>query len=143
MKSIKLATAALLAGLAFGGTAYAAETPSGHDGRHHKRMHGPSLERMAFGNAMVAELATRTGRPAEEIRALFKDGGPRQAAETLGLDREQMRAAMTSARQSVIAQAQAAQLITAEQAQILSEAKARRWGDKKGPRPERTTGQAD
>jgi hypothetical protein len=139
MNSIKLATAAVLASLAFGGTAYAnpASADGGHDKRTH-RAHGPSLERMAFGNAMVAELATRTGRPAEEIRTLFKDGGPRKAAETLGLEREQMKEAMRSARLTVIAQAQAAQMITAEQAQTLSEAKSWRFGGKKGPRPDKS-----
>jgi hypothetical protein len=139
MNPIKLATAAVLASLALGGAAYANPTSadSGHEKRMH-RAHGPSLERMAFGNALVAELATRTGRPVEEIRTLFKDGGPRKAAETLGLEREQMKEAMRSARLTVIAQAQAAQMITAEQAQALSEARPKRWGSKKGPRPDKS-----
>ncbi len=150
MTSIKRTTAALLASLAIGGAVYAAppaappaadgERP--HDQRMH-RMHGPSLERMAFGNAMVGELTARTGRSAEEIRALFKDGGPRKAAETLGLDREQLKQAMRSARLSVIAQAQAAQLITDEQAQTLREAKPRRVGGKNGPRPDKAAAPAD
>jgi hypothetical protein len=139
MKSFKLAAATLLTSLALGATAVHAgdATTEGHDGHQGKRMHrmhGPSLERMAFGNALAAELANRTGRSADEIRALFAEGGPRKAAETLGLEREVMGEAMKAARLSVIAQAQAAQMITAEQAQALSEAKPRRGH--KGPRPE-------
>jgi hypothetical protein len=139
MNPIKLATAAVLASLALGGAAYASPTSadSGHDKRTY-RAHGPSLERMAVGNALVAELATRTGRSADEVRSLLKDGGPRKAAETLGLEREQMKEAMRSARLTVIAQAQAAQMITAEQAQTLSEARPRRWGGQKGPRPDKS-----
>lgn len=134
MKPIKLATAALLASLALAGTVHASDAHANRDG---KRLHGPSLERMAFGNAMVSELATRTGRPAEEIRALFKEGGPRKAAETLGLEREQMKEVMIRARLSVIARAQAAQMITAEQARALIEAKSRHPHGKKAPRPVR------
>ena len=95
---------------------------------------------MVFGNALAAELAKQTGRTADEVRELFADGGPREAAETLGLDRDAMKAAMEQARQAVIAQALAAQMITAEQAQTLAEAKPRHLG-KKGPRPDAGTGE--
>lgn len=142
MKSFKLATAAVLTSLALGAAAvHAGDTAiEGRDGKRMHRMHGPSLERMAFGNALAAELAKRSGRSADEIRAMFEDGGPRKAAETLALDREAMKAAMKAARLSVIAQAQAAQMITAEQAQALSEAKPRH--DKMGQRPEKVEDQA-
>lgn len=134
MKSLKIATAALLTSLALGATAVHANDAAApakaekSEKRMHHRMHGPSLDRMAFGNALTAELATRTGRSVDEVRALFKEGGPRKAAETLGLDRDAMREAMQQSRLSVIAQAQAAQLITAEQAQALSEQKPGRFG---------------
>ncbi|MES0872959.1 hypothetical protein [Sinimarinibacterium thermocellulolyticum] len=143
MTSLKLAAAAALTCLALGaGAVYAGDGDNaGHDGKRMHRMHGPSLERMAFGNALAAELANRTGRSAEEIRALFEDGGPRKAAETLGLDRETMKEAMMAARLTLIAKAQAAQMITAEQAQTLREAKPR--FDGKGPRPHRKADQAD
>lgn len=142
MPSLKLVAAAALTSLALGATTLHAgdagtEARDDRHGQRSHRMHGPSLERMAFGNALAAELATRTGRSADEIRTLFADGGPRQAAETLGLDREAMKDAMKSARLAVIAQAQAAQMITAEQAQTLIEAKPRHLGNK-GPRPDAT-----
>ena len=143
MKSFKLAAAAMLTSLALGATAVHAGDAGSEtrDGKRMHRMHGPSLERMAFGNALAAELATRTGRSTDEIRTMFAEGGPRKAAETLGLEREAMKDAMKSARLSVIAQAQAAQMITAEQAQVLSEAKPRHHG-KKGRKPEAAEDQA-
>ncbi len=145
MKSFKLAAATLLTSLALGATAVHAGDSGvagadDHQGKRMHRMHGPSLERMVFGNALAAELASRTGRSANEIRAMFAEGGPRKAAETLGLEREAMKEAMKAARLSVIAQAQAAQMITAEQAQVLSEAKPR--GDRKGPRPDASEDEA-
>ncbi|WP_281784680.1 hypothetical protein [Sinimarinibacterium flocculans] len=140
MKPIKLVVAAVLTSVALGTTAVHAADTEGRDGRRMQRMHGPSLERMVFGNALAAELAKQTGRTADEVRELFADGGPREAAETLGLDRDAMKAAMEQARQAVIAQALAAQMITAEQAQTLAEAKPRHLG-KKGPRPDAGTGE--
>ena len=145
MKSFKLAAAAMLTSLALGATAAHAGDAAAEDrdvkrAKHMHRMHGPSLERMAFGNALAAELATRTGRTADEIRAIFKNGGPHKAAETLGLEREAMRDATKRARLAVIAQAQAAQMITAEQAQVLSEAKPRHR--RKGPGTQASRDQA-
>lgn len=124
MKAIKLTTAALLAGIALTTAAVHAAGPAGDDTRPERGQHmrGPSLERMAIGNALSAELATRTGRSAEEIGAMLKNDGPRKTAETLDLDRDAMKAAMRSAREKVITQAAQAQLITAEQAQTLKQA---------------------
>ncbi|MFP5304544.1 MAG: hypothetical protein ACLGI7_01810 [Gammaproteobacteria bacterium] len=126
MKSLKLA-GALLAGIAVTAAAYGAQATA-PDEVHHahfvRKHHRASLEHMAIANAMAAELSARTGRSAEEISALFKDGGPRKVAEELGLEREQMKDAMQAARSKVIAQATAAGLISAEQAEALARARA-------------------
>lgn len=136
MKAIKLTTAALLAGIALTTAAvHAADAATEEDARpergHHMR--APSLERMAIGNAMAAELATRTGRSADEIGAMLKNDGPRKTAETLGLDRDAMKEAMRNAREKVITQAAQAQLITAEQAQTLKDAPMARVHVRKSP----------
>ncbi len=110
-----LLLAALLTGIA--GTAVAG---AGKDGRRpHDRP--ASLEMLAVQNQMLSELSTQTGRSTTEIAALFDEEGPRGAAETLGLDRDAMRQTMISARETVIAKAQTAGLITAEQAQTLKD----------------------
>ena len=135
MKAFKLTTAALLAGIALTAAAvHAADAPdldAPPERGQHMRMQ--SLERMAIGNALAAELATRTGRSAEEISAMLKDEGPRKTAETLGLDRDAMKDAMRSAREKVITQAAQAQLITAEQAQTLKDAPMTRVHIRKSP----------
>lgn len=135
MKAFKLTTAALLAGIALtAGAAHAADAADADappERGQHMRMQ--SLERMAIGNALAAELATRTGRSADEISAMLKDDGPRKTAETLGLDRDAMKEAMRSARDKVITQAAQAQLITAEQAQTLKDAPMTRVHIRKSP----------
>ncbi|MEQ1439822.1 hypothetical protein AAG565_10680 [Fontimonas sp. SYSU GA230001] len=118
-----LAGAALLGGaVLYVGTVHAADAPpAGSADERALRMHQPSLGRMIVGNALVKELAERSGRPPAEIEALLKDDGPRAAAQTLGLDRAAMQAAMQAAHKHAILQAQQAQLISAEQARILLE----------------------
>jgi Spy/CpxP family protein refolding chaperone len=131
MNTRKMMTA-LIAGLALSTAAvYAAgdEPGTSPDRPHREHMrHGArlSIERVAIGNALSAELSTRTGKPATEISAMLKEQGPRETAEALGIDRDTMKAAMQTAHQSVIDKAVAAQLITAEQAVALSEAHAKR-----------------
>lgn len=137
--SARLALAAAIAGLSLGtATLYAApgagdSGDAGDAGKHH-HPHGehgfhrgrPSIERVAIGNALSTELATRTGRPAAEIQAMLKEQGPRETGEALGIDRDTMKAAMQAAHQSVLDKAVAAQLITPEQAANLAEARAQR-----------------
>lgn len=134
MKSLntRLTAAALIAALSLGTAAVYAGNSTDDAARHDRprgeRMfhrHAASIERVAIGNALSAELATRTGKPAAEIGAMLKDQGPRETAEALGLDRDAMRAAMQAAHQSVLDKAVAAQLITAEQAAGLTEARAK------------------
>lgn len=131
MKSLKLtgilAGVTLLSGAVFAvGAASAASAAdalqSTARGEHARRIHHPSLGRIIFGNALVKELSMRTGRPAVEIETMLRENGPRETAETLGLDRDAMKESMQSAHKKAIAQAQQAQLITAEQAQALLEA---------------------
>ncbi|SFF64788.1 hypothetical protein SAMN04488120_1172 [Fontimonas thermophila] len=126
MKAIKSLTAALLAGLTLTAAAtYARDIPE-NDGHpeYERPMRMPTLERMAIGNALAAELAARSGRPAAEIETLLREQGLRKTAETLGFDRDTMKQALRSAREKVIDQAVQAQLITAAQAQTLKEAPA-------------------
>ncbi len=118
MNAIRLTTAVLLAGLVLTPAAYAADAADDAAARR-PAVHRPSIERMAIGNALTAELATQTGRPATEIQALLQEQGPRAAAETLGLERDAMREALRRAREQVIAKALQAQMISAEQAATL------------------------
>lgn len=144
----RLTLAALIAGLSLSAAAvYAApsadaDAVTGPDGRRGERMFHRdrgSIERAAIGNALSTELATRTGKPAAEINAMLKEQGPRETGEALGLDRDTMKAAMQAAHQSVLDKAVAAQLITAEQAAELAEARAQhaaRRAERKRGEPE-------
>ncbi len=128
----RMTIATLIAGLSLAtAAAYAAtdDTAAKPDRPRHEHMmrgHHASMERIAVGNVLSADLATRTGKSQAEVSAMLKDKGPRETAEALGLDRDTMHAAMKSAHQTVIDKAVAAQLITAEQATGLAEAKAER-----------------
>ena len=107
------------------------------------RGHHASMERIAVGNVLSADLATRTGKSQDEISAMLKDKGPRETAEALGLDRETMHAAMKNAHQTVIDRAVAAQLITAEQATGLAQAKAERAAHRSERKRAKDEGKSD
>ena len=78
-----------------------------------------SVEFAAMHNIMGELLSARTGKTPAEIAALFDKGGPHAVAEELGLKREEMREIMMEARGTLITRAQAANLITAQQAERL------------------------
>jgi hypothetical protein len=99
-----------------------------------KGMRHASVEFAAMHNIMAELLSAKTGKTPAEIAALFDEGGPHEVAETLGLKKEEMRALMKEARGTLITRAQAANLITTEQAERLRQAKfevhhKRRHGD--------------
>jgi hypothetical protein len=102
-----------------------------------KGMRHASVEFAAMHNIMAELLSAKTGKTPAEIAALFDEGGPHEVAETLGLKKEEMRALMKEARGTLITRAQAANLITSEQAERLRQAKfemhhKRRHGDDEG-----------
>ena len=106
-----------VAGLAF----------AGDDGERRvikHRVHGhASVEFAAMHNIMAEALSAKTGKTQAEIAAMFDAGGPHDVAEKLNLKREDMRALMKEARGTLITRAQAANLITAQQAEKLRQAK--------------------
>lgn len=85
--------------------------------------HMASVEHAAMRNIMVEQLSARTGKTTTEIQALFEQGGPMEAFETLGVSDEDARAMHQQARQTLIERAQRAGLITAAQAEKLKQAK--------------------
>lgn len=89
----------------------------------HKIHGGASVEFMAMHNIMAEQLSAKSGKTVAEINALFEKGGPHEVADSLGLKREEMRELMKTARGTLIARAQAANLITAAQADKLRAAK--------------------
>lgn len=88
-----------------------------------KGMGHASVEFAAMHNIMAELLSTKTGKTPAEIAAMFDAGGPHEVAEQLGLKGEEMRALMKEARGTLITRAQAANLITSEQAERLRQAK--------------------
>lgn len=135
----KIAVAATLAlaaaGAAFAATDTKAPADQDRDGPMHHRMHGMpfSVERVAMHNIMAELLSAKTGRSQDEIRALFEGNDPRDAIEKLGLSHDDMRALFQQAHLTLIQKAQAAGLITADQAAKL---KAAPLPDHHGPRPD-------
>ncbi|MGH8481388.1 MAG: hypothetical protein ACRES8_02875 [Nevskiaceae bacterium] len=121
MKIRNLVMAGLLA-LGAAGVAIA-----GADGERrvvkHKIHGGASVEFTAMHNIMAELLSAKTGKTQAEINALFEKGGPHEVAEALDLKREDMRELMKEARGTLITRAQAANLITAAQAEKLRAAK--------------------
>jgi hypothetical protein len=97
------------------------------DGEHrvvkHKMHGGASVEFMAMHNIMAEQLSAKSGKTVAEINALFEKGGPHEVADALGIKHEEMRDLMKQARITLIARAQAANLITAAQAEKLRQAK--------------------
>ena len=97
------------------------------DGEHrvakHKMHGGASVEFVAMHNIMTEQLSAKTGKTVAEINALFEKGGPHEVADTLGLKREEMRDLLKQARATLITRAQAANLITAAQADKLRQAR--------------------
>lgn len=89
----------------------------------HKVRGHASVEFAAMHNIMAELLGAKTGKTPAEIAALFDEGGPHAVAEKLGLEKEEMRALMKEARGTLITRAQAANLITAQQAERLRAAK--------------------
>ncbi|QHS10246.1 hypothetical protein [Sinimarinibacterium sp. NLF-5-8] len=90
--------------------------------RHGKRafQHGASLDRAILHNAVIDELIARTGRSADDIRAAFKQGSRGEGLKQLGIEPAAMREVFENARKASIARAQAAGLISAEQATQLN-----------------------
>lgn len=82
-----------------------------------------SVEFAAMHNIMAELLSAKTGKTAAEIQALFEQGGPHEAFETLGLDEDEVRPLFKAARQQLIARAEKAGLITGAQADKLRTAK--------------------
>jgi hypothetical protein len=123
MLARNLVMAGLLA-LGAAGLAYAGSDKGGGE-RHHARgeMRHASVEFAAMHNIMAELLSAKTGKTPAEIAALFDEGGPHGVAEKLNLKREDMRALMKEARGTLITRAQAARLITADQAEKLRAAK--------------------
>jgi hypothetical protein len=105
------------------GVALAAE--DAHDGARMKmRAHAQaSVEFAAMHNIMTELLSAKTGKTPAEINALFEAGGPPAVAEKLGLKHEEMEPLFKEARATLITRAQAANLITAAQAEKLRAAK--------------------
>lgn len=101
----------------------------------HKVRGHASVEFAAMHNIMGELLSAKTGKTPAEIAALFDEGGPHAVAEKLGLEKDEMRTIMKEARSTLITRAQAANLITAQQAEKLRVAKVdihkhkRRGGD--------------
>jgi hypothetical protein len=145
---IRTLTVASLIAVSALGTVYAADRPAS-DGAPAQRgdrgeRRGPpvSLERFAMENAIAERLAQQTGRSTSEIAALLAKQRPREVAHTLGVDDATMKSLCDAARQSVIAKAQDAQLITADQAAKLKSEPFPRHrhrpmdGDDQGPPPD-------
>lgn len=88
-----------------------------------KGMGHASVEFAAMHNIMAELLSAKSGKTPAEIAAMFDAGGPHEVAEQLGLKKEDMRALMKEARGTLITRAQAANLITTEQAERLRQAK--------------------
>jgi len=128
MQLRKFAAAGLLA-LGALGTGVALATDDGERVERHVIKHrgGPghmaSVEHAAMRNIMVEQLSAKTGKTAGEIQALFEQGGPLQAFETLGVSDEDARAMHQQARQTLIERAERAGLITGAQAEKLKQAK--------------------
>lgn len=122
-----LATASLLALSALCAAGAATNPPSDEppqQGGLRGERHGPpvSLDRFAMENALAERLGQQTGRPVAEIAAMLGRQPPPEVARTLGVDEATMKSLFEAARQSVIAKAQEAQLITAAQAEQLKSA---------------------
>jgi hypothetical protein len=109
--------------VAVAGVAFAAED-SHHGARMKMRAHAQaSVEFAAMHNIMTELLSAKTGKTPAEINALFESGGPPEVAEKLGLKHEEMEPLFKEARATLITRAQAANLITAAQAEKLRAAK--------------------
>jgi len=89
----------------------------------HKVHGGASVEFVAMHNIMSELLSAKTGKTTAEIQALFDKGGPHEVAETLNLKHEDLQPLFKQARLTYIDRAQAANLITAQQAEKLRTAK--------------------
>ena len=114
----------VMAGLLALGAAGVAMAGDGEKRVVKHRVHGgASVEFTAMHNIMAEQLSARTGKTQAEINALFEKGGPHEVAESLGLKKEDMRDLMKEARITLITRAQAANLITAAQADQLRQAK--------------------
>ena len=126
MLARKVIVAGLIA-LGASGIALAAEKDKRVDEKRvveiHKVRGHASVEFAAMHNIMAELLAGKTGKTQAEIAAMFDEGGPHEVAEELGMKKEDMRAVMKEARGTLITRAQAAKLITAEQAERLRKAK--------------------
>lgn len=112
--------------------------PQAHDEGFHRGGHhgaGLSVEHAAMHNLMASLIANTTGRSEAEIRALFASGDPRDAAQKLGLSRDDMHGLMKQARGQLIDKAAAAGLITADQAAELRAAQMPEPPEHDGPPP--------
>lgn len=126
MKIGKLVTTALFALSISGITLAATSGPQGAPGAQGERSHRGhmmgrfSVEHVAMHNIMAELLSQKTGRSVAEIKALFENSeDPRAAVDKLGLSHDDMRALFQQAHQTFITKAEAAGLITAEQAKQL------------------------
>jgi hypothetical protein len=86
-------------------------------------MRHASVEFAAMHNIMAELLSAKTGKTPAEIAALFDAGGPHEVAEKLNLTHEDMKPLFKEARATLNTRAQAANLITAAQAEKLRAAK--------------------
>jgi hypothetical protein len=111
------------AGLVALGVASVAMAGDGERRVKHKIHGGASVEFMAMHNIMAEQLSAKSGKTVAEINALFEKGGPHEVADALGIKKEEMRDLMKQSRITLIARAQAANLITAAQAEKLRQAK--------------------
>ena len=132
MLARKMVVAVLLA-TSVGGLAWAADGAKPDKRVDEKRIvekhvvRGPmghaSVEFAAMHNIMAELLSAKTGKTQAEIAALFDAGGPHDVVETLNLSEEDMRATFKEARNTLITRAAAANLITAQQAETLRQAR--------------------
>lgn len=114
----------VMAGLLALGAAGVAMAGDGEKRVTKHRVHGgASVEFTAMHNIMAEQLSAKTGKTVAEINGLFEKGGPHEVADTLGLKKEEMRDLMKQARITLIERAQAANLITAAQADKLRQAR--------------------
>jgi hypothetical protein len=82
-----------------------------------------SIEHAAMHNIMAEQLSAKTGKTPAEIQALFDKSGPHETFEALGLADEDFGPLFQEARKTLITRAQAAGLITAQQAEKMRAAK--------------------
>ena len=134
MLARKILVAGLLA-LGAAGVAFAAGDGPARGKRGHGPMGHASVEFAAMHNIMAELLSAKTGKTPAEIAALFDAGGPHEVAEKLNLTHEDMKPLFKEARATLITRAQAANLITAAQAEKLRAAKIE-MRHRRGPHPE-------